>query len=193
MDIHANQRQNVKSKSTRPKRTHATTRARINTDMHTPDVIRVPLESAFFLPLLKGSATWHFSLPNTTSSIQSSAERLSHFTHPPYTQEGLRNLTHYSADLCGDAPHLLQCDWWSLWAPSWGCWLVTWGRRGARTRAACRGFRPRLGSSSAFRPRAPPSVESVKLRTRCSACSTVSSTSHSELNTATIQPRNGNK
>ena len=30
---------------------------------------------------VKGRATWHFSLPNTTS-IQSSAERLTHFTYP---------------------------------------------------------------------------------------------------------------
>ena len=29
----------------------------------------------------EGRATWHFSLPNTTSSIQSSAKRLSHFIY----------------------------------------------------------------------------------------------------------------
>ena len=34
-----------------------------------------------FLSLAKGRAIWHFSLPNATSSIQSSAKRLSHFTY----------------------------------------------------------------------------------------------------------------
>ena len=41
-----------------------------------------PIESGFLLPLVEGRATCHFSLSNTTSSIRSSAERLSHFTYP---------------------------------------------------------------------------------------------------------------
>ena len=48
--------------------------------------IRVPLESGIFLSLVKGQAIWHFSLPNTTSSIQTSIERLPHFifTYPSF-------------------------------------------------------------------------------------------------------------